>query len=45
MERYKINADAAFSTLSRVSQTRNMKLHELARHVVDTRELPETAED
>jgi GAF domain-containing protein len=45
MERYKINADAAFSTLSRTSQTRNMKLHELARHVVDTGELPATAED
>jgi GAF domain-containing protein len=45
MERYKINADAAFSTLSRTSQTQNMKLHELARYVVDTRELPATAED
>jgi AmiR/NasT family two-component response regulator len=45
MERYTINADAAFSTLSRTSQTQNMKLHELARQLVDTRELPATAED
>lgn len=42
MERYKINADAAFSTLSRLSQARNEKLYDLARYVVDTRELPET---
>jgi GAF domain-containing protein len=40
MERYDLNADAAFSTLSRISQAHNMKLHEVARHVAETRELP-----
>jgi GAF domain-containing protein len=44
MERYKIKPDAAFSTLARVSQDRNIKLHEVARQVVETRELPGTTE-
>ena len=40
MERYKISADAAFGTLARISQARNMKLHEVARHIAETRDLP-----
>ena len=40
MERYKIKPDAAFSTLTRISQDRNIKLHEVARQVVETGELP-----
>lgn len=42
MERYKIDASAAFSTLSRTSQARQTKLHEIARHLVETGELPGT---
>ena len=42
MERYKIKPDAAFSTLTRISQDRNIKLHEVARQVVETGELPDT---
>ena len=44
MERYKINPDAAFSTLTRISQDRNIKLHEVARQIVETGELPDTTE-
>jgi GAF domain-containing protein len=44
MERYDVDADAAFSTLKRVSQDQNMKLHEIARQVTQIRELPGTAE-
>jgi GAF domain-containing protein len=44
MERYDVDADAAFSTLKRISQDQNMKLHEIARQVTETRELPGTAE-
>jgi AmiR/NasT family two-component response regulator len=44
MERYDVDADAAFSTLKRVSQDQNMKLHEIARQVTEIRELPGTAE-
>jgi GAF domain-containing protein len=44
MERYNISGDAAFSTLTRISQDRNMKLHDIARQVTDTRELPGTPE-
>ena len=44
MERYDVDADAAFSTLKRVSQDRNMKLHEIARQVTEIRELPDTSE-
>jgi hypothetical protein len=32
MERYNIDADAAFGTLKRISQDQNMKLHEVARN-------------
>jgi GAF domain-containing protein len=42
MERYKINPEAAFSTLTRISQARNIKLHEVAFQVVETGELPDT---
>ena len=42
VERYKINPDAAFSTLTRISQDRNLKLHEVARQFVETGELPDT---
>ncbi len=44
MERYKINPDAAFSTLTRISQNRNIKLHEVARQLIETGELPDTTE-
>jgi GAF domain-containing protein len=44
MERYKIHADAAFGTLTRISQDQGIKLHEVARLVAETRELPGTAE-
>ena len=43
MERYSIDADAAFSTLKRVSQDQNKKLHEIARQVTENRELPSTS--
>jgi GAF domain-containing protein len=42
MARFDIDADAAFSTLKRVSQDQNKKLHEIAREVAETRELPDT---
>lgn len=42
MERYKIKPDAAFSTLTRISQDRNIKLHEVARQLVETGNLPDT---
>jgi GAF domain-containing protein len=42
MERYKISAGAAFGTLARISQARNMKLHEVARHIAETKEIPGT---
>jgi transcriptional regulator with GAF, ATPase, and Fis domain len=44
MERYNINADAAFSTLTRISQDRHIKLYEIARHVAENRDLPDTTE-
>jgi GAF domain-containing protein len=40
MERHGVTADAAFSVLSRVSQAENVKLAEIARRFVETRELP-----
>ena len=40
MERHGITADAAFSVLARVSQAGNMKLAEIARHLVQTGKLP-----
>jgi GAF domain-containing protein len=42
MERYKMNSEAAFSTLTRISQARNIKLHVIACQVVETGELPDT---
>jgi GAF domain-containing protein len=44
MERYNIGEDAAFSTLTRISQNRNIKLHEIARQVAESWELPDTTE-
>jgi GAF domain-containing protein len=44
MERYKLNPDAAFSTLTRISQDRNIKLHEVARQLIETGQLPGTTE-
>jgi GAF domain-containing protein len=44
MERYKTTPDAAFSTLTRSSQNRNIKLHEVARQLIETGELPGTTE-
>jgi hypothetical protein len=41
MERYKISSEAAFGTLTRISQARNRKLHEVACQVVETGELPQ----
>ena len=40
MERHGVTADAAFSVLSRVSQAENVKLAEIARRFVETREFP-----
>jgi GAF domain-containing protein len=40
MERHGVTADAAFGVLSRVSQAENMKLAEIARHLVETGKLP-----
>jgi ANTAR domain len=40
MERHGVGADAAFSVLSRVSQSENMKLAEIARPFVETGKLP-----
>ena len=41
MERYGLTAKRSFSVLTRLSQHRNLKLHDLARHIVETRALPE----
>lgn len=40
MERHSITADMAFGVLSRVSQSENMKLAEIARHLAETGKLP-----
>jgi AmiR/NasT family two-component response regulator len=40
MERLKITADQAFGVLSRLSQHRNVKLRDMARHLVETGEIP-----
>jgi GAF domain-containing protein len=40
MERHGVTADAAFSVLSRVSQAGNIKLAEVAHHLVQTGKLP-----
>ena len=39
MERHKVDADHAFALLSRLSQERNVKLHDVAREVVRTGEV------
>ena len=40
MERYALDAERAFAVLSRLSQDRNIKLIEVAEHVIQRRELP-----
>ena len=40
MERFGLTSDRAFAVLQRVSQTRNVKLHEIAAQLVATRILP-----
>ena len=44
MERFQIGDEAAFSTLVRVSQSLNLKLTAIARHLTETGELPGQAE-
>jgi len=44
MERFKIDADKAFTVLRRLSQQHNMKLHMVADHLIVTGRLPETAQ-
>jgi AmiR/NasT family two-component response regulator len=39
MERYAINGERAFQTLTRVSQNTNRKLHDIADELVRTRTL------
>lgn len=41
MERFRMNEGQAFALLTRASQQSNRKLREVARQVVDTRELPD----
>src|SRR5688572_18230115 len=40
MERYKLTAEQAFAVLARVSQQTNVKLRDVAQHLVDTGEIP-----
>jgi len=40
MERYKLTAEQAFAVLSRISQQSNVKLRDVAQHLVDTGETP-----
>lgn len=40
MERFSLTGDRAFTVLRRVSQDRNVKLHEVANQLVATRVLP-----
>lgn len=40
MERFNLDADRAFQVLRRYSQNTNMKLHEVARTLIDTRSFP-----
>ncbi len=42
IERYELDASAAFNVLRRISQDQNLKLYEVARRLVDTGTLPET---
>lgn len=43
MERFSLDASRAFAVLSRISQDRNIKLLDVAAHVVQQRELPSVA--
>jgi GAF domain-containing protein len=45
MERYQVSAEAAFSLLTRLSQEWNVKLYKVARHIAETRQIPDTAID
>ena len=40
MERYRVDADRAFDTLLHFSQNNNLKLRDVAKHVVEQREFP-----
>lgn len=40
MERHKVTEDDAFALLSQASQDHNLKLRDLARHVIETGEIP-----
>jgi GAF domain-containing protein len=42
MERFDLDSDRAFELLKRYSQDNNLKLRDVAEHLVDTRELPAT---
>ena len=43
MERFTLTADRAFGVLRRVSQDRNVRLHQVASELVRTRVLPQSA--
>jgi GAF domain-containing protein len=43
IERYALDASTAFTVLRRISQDQNLKLHEVARLLVDTGDLPESS--
>lgn len=45
MERYRIDAAAAFAVLTRVSSTQNIKMRDVAAELISTRELPTTKGD
>ena len=40
MERFDLTSDRAFGALTRLSQQQNVKLRQVARQIVETRELP-----
>ena len=40
MERFTIDSEQAFGVLRRISQDNNLKLHEVAQRLIDSRELP-----
>lgn len=42
MERFDVDGDRAFAILRRYSQNTNMKLRDVAQHLIDTRKLPRT---
>ena len=45
MERYRIDAAAAFAVLTRVSSTQNIKMRDVATELIATRELPTLKDD